>query len=116
MAYEDVTTVVASAARTTTGNSGALPAPKSLNMALSVEVSASSGTTPNLVASVEWSFDGGTNFCAVDTAADAFAAITTTVRVTKLLTVKAPHYRIVWTITGTTPSFTFSCNRYGVGS
>ena len=115
MAYEDAVIVVTSAARTTTGNSGALVSPKALNLGLSVEVTASSGTTPSLVASVEWSMDG-TNFCAADTTADAFAAITTSpVRVARAFTVKAPFYRVVWTLTGTTPSFTFSCSRYGVG-
>jgi hypothetical protein len=58
--------------------------------------------------SVEWSLDGGTTFGPADPV-DAFTAVTnvaTGVKV-KLFDVKGPHYRVVWTITGTTPSFTF---------
>ena len=115
MAYEDVNAFVTSAARTTTGNSGAIGLGKSLNVGIMVEVTAQSGTTPTLDFSVEWSMDG-TNFGAaqpVDTFTQ-FAA--TTGRAIKLFAVKAPFLRVVWTIAGTTPSFTFLISRYGVGS
>ena len=98
---------VASAARTTTGNSGAYAVPAmadSINVA--VLVTAVSGT-PSMVLSVEWSNDG-VNFATVDTTADAFAAITTAVNRVKGFTAKAQFFRLVWTITGGTPSLTFS--------
>ena len=97
---------VPSAARTTTGNSGALrldPSADSVNVA--VFVTAVSGT-PNLVLSVEWSNDG-TNFAIADTA-DAMTAITTAVARVKSFPVKGLFMRLVWTITGGTPSLTFS--------
>jgi hypothetical protein len=111
MAFGDAAVVVASAARTTTGNSGALAAEKGLNLALLVEVTASSGTTPTLDFTVEWSADG-VNF-AVAQAVDSFTQITAaTVRAVKSFTVKMPFYRLVWTVGGTTPSFTFQASRY----
>jgi len=114
MAYGEPTQFVASAARTTSGNSGAQPAEKALNLALVVEVTASSGTTPTLDLTVEWSMDG-TNFAVADPA-DSFTQITTSpTRRAKTFTVKGTSYRLVWTIAGTTPSFTFSATRYAVG-
>lgn len=114
MAYGDVVVIAASAARTTTGNSGAQLAEKALFLNLLVEVTASSGTTPTLDFTVEWSMDG-TNF-GVGQAADSFTQITAaTVRVAKQFAVKAPFYRLVWTIAGTTPSFTFQATRYATG-
>lgn len=112
MAFDAPRVVVASAARTTTGNSGALALgsqARSLN--LLVDVSAVSGGTPSLTLSAEWSQDGGTTWAAADTA-DAFTAITAAAVRVKRVDVKAPHYRVVWTITGTTPSFTFSVREY----
>ncbi len=105
--------VVASAARTTSGNSGALTvggpvafgAPDTI--ALLLNVSAVSGTSPSMSVSVEWSMDG-TNW-AVGDPADAFtAAFTAAGARVRLFDVKAAAYRVVWAITGTTPSFTFT--------
>lgn len=99
---------VPSAARGTSGNSGVYTVPPAVdNVNVLVLVTAVSGT-PNLVLSVEWSTDG-VNFAAGDTA-DAFAAITTAVNRAKSFPVKAPFLRLVWTITGGTPSLTFSCD------
>jgi hypothetical protein len=111
VAFGDAVAVVASAARTSTGNSGALACEKGLNLNLLVEVTASSGTTPTLDLTIEWSMDG-TNF-AVAQAADSFTQITAaTVRAVKQFPVKAPFFRLVWTVAGTTPSFTFQASRY----
>lgn len=112
MAYGDPGQFVASAARTTNGNSGAVVCEKGLELNILVEVTASSGTTPSLALTIEWSMDG-TNFAVVDTTADAFAAIATSpTRVTKQFPVRAPFFRLVWALTGTTPSFTFDAWRY----
>lgn len=111
MAFGDAVIVVASAARTTTGNSGALACEKGLNLNLLVEVTASAGTTPTLDLTIEWSMDG-TNFGALQ-AAESFSQITAaTVRRFQQFPVKAPFFRLVWTIAGTTPSFTFQASRY----
>jgi len=97
---------VPSAARTTSGNSGALRLdPSADNVNVAVFVTAVGGT-PNLVLSVEWSNDG-TTFAAADVA-DAMTAITTAVNRVKSFPIKGLFVRLVWTITGTTPSFTFS--------
>lgn len=104
--------VVPSAARTATGQSAALgiggvaPSGQADTVALAVDVTAVSGTTPSMTVSVEWSFDG-TSFFVADVA-DAFTAITAAKKVVRLFDVKASLYRVVWTISGTTPSFTFS--------
>lgn len=113
----DPRTVVASAARTATGNSGAISLTNVFTearrgqrverIALLANITAASGTSPSLTLSVEWSHDG-TTFAAVDGTADAFAAMTAANVRVKEFTIKAPFYRVVWTISGTTPSFTFS--------
>lgn len=109
--------VVASAARTTSGNSGALVTPQVNDagqlsapraLCLQVATTAASGTTPTLAIAVEWSFDG-TTFAPSDPA-DTLTQITGTANgnLAKSFSVKGLYYRIVWTIGGTTPSFTFS--------
>lgn len=110
-------TVVAAAARTATGQSAAIQVdgaqgpcyPK--RVSLLVDCTAASGTTPSMVVSVEWSMDG-TNWANTDPTPDAFAAITAAKKCVKKFDVKAPFYRIVWTVTGTTPSLTFSVTEY----
>jgi hypothetical protein len=112
MAYEDALLVVSSAAKTTTGQTGALAAAKGQLLHVLADVTAASGTTPSLTLSVEWSMDAGTTWAQVDATADAFAAVTATGTKVKTFNVRAPYYRLVWTITGTTPSFTFSARSY----
>jgi hypothetical protein len=101
-------TIVASAARTVTGNSGSIGVGAgAATIELEVIVSAVTGTSPSMTLSVLWSEDG-TNFGNPDGSSDAFTAITAATSVVKALTVRAPYMEIVWTISGTTPSFTFS--------
>jgi len=100
---------VASGARTASGASAAR-AVSGLStvgqIGLAVNVTAVSGTTPSMSLAVEWSSDG-TTFGPADVA-DTFAAAFTAASLrAKAFTAKAPFYRLVWTITGTTPSFTF---------
>lgn len=113
MAYGDAVVFVASSARTVTANGTAQSAEKATFLNLLVDVTASSGTTPTLDLTVEWSMDG-TNFGAAQ-AADSFTQFTATGRAFKQFSIKAPFYRLVWTIGGTTPSFTFSAARYTTG-
>lgn len=102
---------VASAARTAGGNSPALdPGEQGETIHLLVAVTAVAGTSPSLTLSVEWSYDGTVWF--TPEAADAFAAIATAANRVKSFERKAPLYRVVWAITGTTPSFTFSVYEY----
>lgn len=112
--------VKTSAAQTTTGNSGALTIGGDANLGtaewlvLGVDVSASSGTTPTLDVTVQWSLDGGTTWATTDGTPDAFAQITTTTSKIKRFAALAGTYRVVWTIAGTTPSFTFSVRELAV--
>ena len=99
--------VVASAARTTTGTSATIDAPEGLDLVLSANVTAASGTTPTLDLSVEWSSDGGTTWYVADPA-DTITQFTAAGARVKRFTVKGSEYRIRWTIGGTTPSFTFA--------
>jgi len=100
--------LVPSAARTATGNSGALTTNGANGVLdLEINVTAVSGTSPSMALEVQWS-DDGTNFGSVDGTKDTFAAITASGTVVKQLQVKGLYAQIVWTLTGTTPSFTFS--------
>lgn len=112
MAYEEPREVVASAARTVTGTSAAInPGRLGSRVNLLADVTAASGTTPTLDLTVEWSHDAGTTWAASDPA-DAFTQITAATVKAKQFNVKAPTYRVRWTIAGTTPSFTFSVREY----
>lgn len=112
MANADPVAVVVSGARTATGNSGAIPLhDKGSFLNLLLDITAVSGTTPSMTPSIEWSQDGGTTFGPAETA-DAFTAVTAAGTKAKQFAVKGTHYRIVWTISGTTPSFTFSVRAY----
>lgn len=110
MAYQLVT-VHPSTARTATGNGQAIvDSDRGDTLSLVVNVTAASGTTPTLDLAVQWSVDG-TTWAPAETP-DAFTQITTTGAKVKTFTVKAPSYRVVWTIGGTTPSFTFTVHGY----
>jgi hypothetical protein len=112
--------VVTSAARTTTGNSGALTVGGDTNfgspewVVLAVDVTAASGTTPTLDLTVQWSLDGGTTWATTDGTPDAFAQITAAATRVKRFPALSGTYRVVWTIAGTTPSFTFSVREQAI--
>ena len=99
----DAVTPVASAARTTSSNSGALDASGIRTVSLLLDVTAASGTTPTLNVSVEES-DDGTTWRSVG----AFAQKTAVSNERKSFAIAGDYYRVVWTVGGTTPSFTFS--------
>lgn len=109
MAYETVV-VHPSAARTATGQTGAIPTNTGDKVSLFLNVTAATGTTPTLTVSVEWSVDG-TNFGPAETP-DAFTQVTAQGAKVKAFDAKAPYYRVVYTIGGTTPSFTFTVTSY----
>ena len=75
-----------------------------------VAVTAVSGTTPTLDLKVQWSFDG-VAFSDAETP-DSFTQIIGVKSVVKQFTAKGPFYRLVYTVGGTTPSFTFSASTY----
>jgi len=98
--------IVASAARTTSGDSGYFQTPQGTGLSVMVNVTAVSGTTPSMLLTVEWTNDG-INFAQADPA-DTFTAITTGVNRVARFVQKGIGYRVVWAITGATPSLTFS--------
>lgn len=108
--FDPAATVIASAARTTSGQSAAQQAGNARSLSVGVNASAVSGTTPTLDVRVEWSHDG-TIWFAGDPA-DSISQMTAVGGKVKTFTVKAPAYRIAYTIGGTTPSFTFSASTY----
>jgi hypothetical protein len=103
------TTVLASSARTTSGNSTTVTVPDwspadPRSVSVYQNVTAQSGTTPTLDMQVQWSPDGTTWYSASDTFTQVAAATGTAV---KQFAVKAPYWRLSYTIAGTTPSYTF---------
>ena len=111
MPYQDPVIVVPSAARTTNGNSGSLtPTGDGETLAFQVSATAASGT-PSLALSIEWSNDT-TSWATPDGTADTFTAITGITQKVKTFERKAKFYRIVWAITGGTPSITFSITEF----
>lgn len=100
---------VPSSARTTNGNSGAFKLPgnaAALNVA--VNVTAVSGTTPSMTVSVQWSNDGSTWYDGDPV--DALTALTAVKAAAKQFPAKGQYARLVWAITGSTPSLTFTAD------
>ncbi|GEM_PF-2712800 len=114
--------IVSSAARTASGDSGAVRAGwdkmpslgTSLNLLIDVTaVGGDADETMDL--EVQWSHDGGQTWASADGTPDTFAQITQPggpKTVIKQFPLRAPHYRVVWTLAGTTPSFTFSASEW----
>lgn len=113
MAFQGTKTVVASAAYTATASSAGVPLTNDVGeyVSLFVNCTAVSGTSPSMTLSVQWSNDGVT-WADADGTADTFAAITAAKNTVKQFIVKGPLYRVTYTITGTTPSFTFGVTSY----
>ena len=99
-------TILASAARTTTGQSTAFDIGADDNLSVLIDATTVSGTSPTMTVNVEWSHDGATWFVADPV--DAFTAITAAGKKVKNFTVKGLYARLNYTIGGTTPSFTFA--------
>ena len=98
-------TILASAARTASGNSGVLSDTYggANTLRIQLNVTAASGTTPTLDVVVEDTLDG-TNWNTIGTFAQKTAAAREVINVTSPF---ASRLRVRWTIAGTTPSFTF---------
>jgi hypothetical protein len=99
-------TVVASAARTTTGNSGSLTGyGPTTTLRAQLDVIAASGTNPTLDVLIQDTLDG-TNWNNLGTFAQK---VTTGREVLNVTTPFSDELRVTWTISGTdTPTFTFS--------
>ncbi len=95
-----------SAAVSTNGNTVAQGVGPLKLVNLLVNVTAVSGTTPSMALTVEWSNDGSVWY--KSDPPDAFTAITAVGTAVKQFVAKAHQFRVVWALTGTTPSFTFA--------
>lgn len=113
MTFTDGVQIEASSAKTATGNGATQEAGAGAKLSILLDCTAVSGTSPTLTLSVQWSLDGGTTWADADPA-DAFAAITAAAKKAKAFDRKGSHYRLLWTIGGTTPSFTFSARASAV--
>lgn len=106
-------TALASAARTSSSNSGVLSGFGDWSkFRAQLNVSAASGTTPTLDVVIEDTFDGGTTWNTVGAFTQKTATGAQALDVTGLFT---DQLRIRWTVGGTTPSFTFDVKLYGRG-
>lgn len=100
--YEEI--IVPSAARTTGSNvESGEPFGDMDRVRAQLNVTAASGTTPSLAVFVESTVDG-TNWDAAGTFAAKTAAGREVINITPWV---GRRLRVRWTITGTTPSFTF---------
>lgn len=101
-------TLAASAAKTTTGQTATLSGWGATDrVLLQVNVTAVSGTTPSMTLTIEDSLDG-TNWRPAVVSSAAITATGTYFMNIATGTNFADRIRLKWTITGTTPSFTFS--------
>lgn len=111
MAFDPPRNIASQAARTTSGDTGALTCKVSRFVNILANVTAVSGTTPTLDLSLEW-WDEALAAWAVASPADSFTQITAATAVVKQFTVKAVTYKVKWTIGGASPSFTFDLQEY----
>ena len=102
-------TLLASAARTVTASAAGIPGFAAANkLVIQLNVTAASGTTPTLDVVVQDTVDG-TNYGTIATFTQATG---TTKEVIRLATPFTDTLRVVYTIGGVTPSFTFSVLTY----
>jgi hypothetical protein len=99
----DALTLAASAARTADDASTGVELGDRTTVRLLLDVTAASGTTPSLGVSIQTSHDGSTW-----REIGAFTALTTTGSQRISLGALDRYVRVVWTLGGTDPSFTFS--------
>lgn len=95
--------LVSSTTQTATGTGSQFSTGTAHTLRLTLNVTAASGTSPSLTVNVQTSEDGATW-----SAVASFAAATATGTQRKVFTGLDRYFRATWTISGTTPSFTFS--------
>ena len=108
MAFETPSLIINDAVITASGTRPVFNAYDVKTLDLEVVASAVSGTSPSLTITAQWSLDG-VNFggnVAVG------SAITTPITRVVGLTVEGPYFQLLYTVSGTTPSFTISAMVY----
>lgn len=101
--------VKASGALTASNQSGVFDIGTGDDLAIMLDVTAVTGTSPSMTVKVQWTNDGGVTWFDAETP-DTFTALTAAGKVTKVFTIKGLGARLVYTISGTTPSFTFAAH------
>lgn len=101
----DLTLVAAGTVATATGTSTAVEVDNKGTARLALVVSAASGTTPSMTATVQTSFDSGSTDAW--RSVGAFTAITAAGTERKSFPGLDRFVRVSYAISGTTPSFTF---------
>ena len=101
----------ASAAATTTHNTVGETTGSNELIAVMLDITAVSGTTPTMDVEVQWSHDNATWF-SDDAGLDRFAQKTVASKVVKQFVVKGAYFRLAVVVGGTTPSFTYSARTY----
>jgi len=99
--------IVAKSARTVTGNSGWVKIGDAKELIAQLDADAGTGTSPTLDVKLQTSWNG-TDATAVDVPTGAFTQVLAAASA-QIKSVSAMHgfVKVVWTITGTTPSFAF---------
>lgn len=98
---------VARSARTASGESAWIDVGKIRELVAQLDSDAGTGTTPTLDVKIRTSYDG-TDANAMDIPTSAFTQVTTGASLQiKRLTDFHRYAKIIWTVSGTTPSFTF---------
>lgn len=86
-------------------------APAAQYLSVNIVATAVGGTTPSLAAELQWSNDG-VNFASASGSPDTLVAITANGNQAKNFLTKGAFARLVYTVTGTTPTFTLSSTAY----
>ena len=105
-----VQTLAAQAAGTVAGTAFSFDNDGGVNLAVVVNVTAITGTTPTADVKIQWSNDN-VNWFDAETP-DAFTQITTVKGAAKVFTVKAAFARSSVTVAGTTPAVTGTVSFY----
>lgn len=99
--------IVAKSARTVTGASAWVDLGDTKELVTQLHADAGTGTAPTLDVKLQTSFDG-LDATAIDVPTGAFTQVGATASAQiKSMTVMHRYVKVIWTITGTTPSFNF---------
>ena len=109
--YAQITNLDTARVLTANGNSAAgtlIDDNKADYISVILLASAVGGTTPSLAVEIQWSNDGVT-FSSAETP-DTFTAITANKNVAKTFQARGKFFRLAYTVTGTTPTFTLTAS------
>src|SRR5215216_2128641 len=113
MAFEDPAVVLTGTAQATGAVNSNPFRTEGVNLNLVLDATAKTGTTPTLAVKVQWSMDAGATWSETETTPDQFTTFSDVVQTrVKSFPVRAPLARVVGTVGGTTPTYTYTVRRY----